>query len=200
MTVEVEVKFLHIKHEEIRYKLKDNGFACVVPMRLMRRAIIDYPDRRLQTGVPSSYIRVRDEGDKVTLTYKSFASLSISGAGEVEVVTSSFSDSVQIFEAVGLEVVSLQESRRETWRRGSCEIVLDEWPWLDPYIEIEGGTESEVREVSNELGLDWSTAKFGDVMVAYRDQYPHLKEADTIGMIPEVLFSSPPPDFLRREG
>ncbi len=197
MNTEIEVKFLHINHEEIRVRLKDAGFVCVIPMRLMRRAIIDYADRRLQVSVPNSYIRVRDEGDKVTLTYKQFASLSIDGAQEIEVVTSSFEDTVKIFTAIGLEVVSLQESKRETWKNENCEVVLDEWPWLDPYIEIEAPTESEVREVSVQLGLDWSEAKFGDVMVAYRDQYPYLNETQTVGKVPEVLFDAPLPDLLK---
>ncbi len=197
MNTEIEAKFLHMNHEEIRVKLKDAGFVCVTPMRLMRRAIIDYADRRLQVGVPNSYIRVRDEGDKVTLTYKQFASLSIDGAQEVEVVTSSFVDTVKIFTAIGFEVVSLQESKRETWKSAACEVVLDEWPWLDPYIEIEAQTEPEVREVSVLLGLDWSEAKFGDVMVAYRNQYPYLNETQTVGKVPEVLFDAPLPDLLK---
>jgi len=177
--------------------LRGAGFKCVTPMRLMRRAIIDYADRRLQVGTPNSYIRVRDEGDKVTLTYKQFASLSIDGAQEIEVVTSSFEDTIKIFTQVGLEVVSLQESKRETWKSDTCEVVLDEWPWLDPYIEIEAATETEVREVASRLGLDWSVAKFGDVMVAYRDQYPYLNETQTVGKVPKVLFDSPLPDLLK---
>jgi adenylate cyclase class 2 len=197
MNTEIEVKFLHINHEEIRTRLKDAGFECVTPMRLMRRAIIDYADRRLQVGTPNSYIRVRDEGDKVTLTYKQFAALSIDGAQEIEVVTSSFEDTVKIFTQVGLEVVSLQESKRETWKSDTCEVMLDEWPWLDPYIEIEAATETEVKEVASKLGLDWSIAKFGDVMVAYRDQYPYLNEAQTVGKVPEVLFDVPLPDLLK---
>ncbi len=199
MNTEIEAKFLHRDHEEIRKRLKDVGFVCVTPMRLMRRAIIDYADRRMQTATPSSYIRVRDEGDTVTLTYKKFTSLSIDGAQEVEVVTSSFEDTVKIFSAIGLEVVSLQESKRETWRSDTCEVVLDEWPWLDPYIEIEAATETVVREVSQNLGLDWSDAKFGDVMVAYRDQYPYLREDQTVGKIPKVQFSAPFPDYLREQ-
>ncbi len=197
MNTEIEVKFLRINHEEIRNRLKGIGFECVTPMRLMRRAIIDYGDRRLQVGTPNSYIRVRDEGDKVTLTYKQFAELSIDGAKEVEVVTSSFEDTIKIFTLVGLEVVSLQESKRETWKSDACEVVLDEWPWLDPYIEIEAATETEVREVASKLGLDWSVAKFGDVMVAYRDQYPYLSETQTVGKVPEVLFDAPFPDLLK---
>jgi adenylate cyclase class 2 len=97
MNPEIEAKFLRVSHEEIRHKLTAAGFICTAPMRLMRRAIIDYADRRLQTGTPNSYIRVRDEGDKVTLTYKQFDSLSVGGAREVEVETSSFADTVKIF-------------------------------------------------------------------------------------------------------
>ena len=197
MNTEIEAKFLHVNRDEIRTRLRDVGFECVTPMRLMRRAIIDYADRRLQVGTPNSYIRVRDEGDKVTLTYKQFASLSIDGAQEIEVVTSSFEDTIKIFTQVGLEVVSLQESKRETWKSNTCEVVLDEWPWLDPYIEIEAATETEVRDVASKLGLDWSVAKFGDVMVAYRDQYPYLNETQTVGKVPEVLFDSPLPDLLK---
>jgi len=199
MNTEIEVKFLHINHEEIRNRLKGIGFECVTPMRLMRRAIINYADRRLQVGMPNSYIRVRDEGDKVTLTYKQFAELSIDGAKEIEIVTSSFEDTVKIFTQVGLEVVSLQESKRETWKSGACEVVLDEWPWLDPYIEIEATTESEVKDVAQRLGLNWILAKFGDVMVAYRDQYPYLNEAQTVGKVPEVLFDAPLPDLLKEK-
>lgn len=199
MNTEIEVKFLHINHDDIRNKLKETGFLCVTPMRLMRRAIIDYSDRRLQTGKPNSYVRIRDEGDRITLTYKQFDSLSIDGAKEVEVITSSFEDTIKIFTQIGLDVVSLQESKRETWRNDFCEVVLDEWPWLDPYIEIEAATESEVKNVVGKLGLDWSQAKFGDVMVAYRDQYPYLNEKQTVGKVPNVLFDEPFPDLLKEQ-
>ena len=77
--------------------------------------------------------------------------------------------------------------------------MLDEWPWLDPYVEIEAAKESEVREVTSKLGLDWAEAKFGDVMVAYRDQYPYLNETQTVGKVPEVLFDAPLPDLLKEQ-
>lgn len=199
MNTEIEAKFLHMDHEKIREKLRDLDFLCAAPMRLMRRAIIDYTDRRLETGAVNAYIRIRDEGDRVTLAYKQFDSLSINGAQEVEVTVSSFEDAVEIFTRAGLEVVSLQESKRETWRSDTCEVVLDEWPWLDPYIEIEAKTESEVRNVAVRLGLTWSEAVFGDVMVAYRNQYPHLNETQTIGKLERVLFGMPLPSLLAEQ-
>jgi len=197
MNTEIEAKFLHIDHDAIRIKLTAAGGICTSPMRLMRRAIIDYPDRRLQIGHPNSYIRVRDEGDKITLTYKQFSSLSIDGAREIEVIVSSFEDTISVFTSVGLTVVSFQESKRETWQLDGSEVMLDQWPWLDSYIEVEATAEKEIQSVVAKLGLVWSEAVFGDVMVAYRAQYPHLVESQTIGMLPEVLFDTPFPESLK---
>ncbi len=47
------------------------------------------------------------------------------------------------------------------------------------------------------LLLDWSKASFGDVMVAYRDQYPYLTDKQTVGRIKEVTFDAPFPDELK---
>ncbi len=199
MNTEIEAKFLHIDHGDMRVKLTALGAVCISPMRLMRRAIIDYPDRRLQTGIPNSYIRVRDEGNTVTLTYKQFSSLAIDGAQESEVIVSSFEDTITVFTSIGMTVVSVQESKRETWQLNECEIVLDEWPWLDTYIEIESSGEAEIKNTALQLGLTWADAVFGDVMVAYRDQYPCLTENQTIGKLPEVLFGAPFPELLKEE-
>lgn len=196
MDIEIEAKFLNCTHEDIRQKLRSIGAHCEFPVRLMRRAIIDYPDRRLQTSIPNSYIRVRDEGDKTTLTYKQFDSLSVDGAREIEVVVDSFLKTVDVFTAAGLEVVSMQESKRETWKYKECEVVLDEWPWLNPYIEIEGESEESLKDLATKLELRWTDAVFGDVMVAYRAQYPHLTVEQTIGKLPEVRFNTPPPAFF----
>ena len=194
MKTEIEVKFLKQDHQKIRDLLTKLGAECVEPMRLMKRAIVDFPDRRLQTGENGSFIRVRDEGDKVTLTYKQFNSLSVDGAKEIETQVDSFDDAVHIFTSIGLEVVSLQESKRETWKYKEFEIVLDEWPWLEPYIEIEAGSEEALKTFSNLLGLNWSDAVFGDVMVAYYAQYPQLTEKDTVGTLKEVRFHAPFPE------
>lgn len=196
MDIEIEAKFLNCTHEDIRQKLRSIGAHCEFPVRLMRRAIIDYPDRRLQTSIPNSYIRVRDEGDKTTLTYKQFDSLSVDGAREIEVVVDSFLKTVDVFTAAGLEVVSMQESKRETWKYKEREVVLDEWPWLNPYIEIEGESEESLKDLATKLELRWTDAVFGDVMVAYRAQYPYLTVEQTIGKLPEVRFNTPPPAFF----
>ncbi len=197
MTTEIEIKFLNIDHDTIREKLRGIDAICTKPMRLMRRAIIDYPDRRLQTGEHNSFIRVRDEGDVTTLTFKQFQSLSVDGAKEITTTVNSFADTIKIFEAIGLTVLSCQESKRETWTFRDCEIVLNEWPWLNPYIEIEGPDRLALQHVCQLVGLNWEEGVYGDVMVAYRHQYPNLKEHETVGSLPEVKFTTEPPAFLK---
>ena len=195
MKTEFEVKFVRVGHDGVRAKLKDLGATLGQPMRLMRRAIIETPELKEQ----GAFLRVRDEGDKVTLTYKQFNSLSVDGAQEHEVVVSDFQATVDLLQAAGLPYRSLQESKRETWHYDNAEVVLDEWPWLDPYIEIEGDSEAHVRQIAEQLGFNWDDAVFGDVMAAYRVQYPHLSEKDTVGNLAEVKFGDPLPDLLKTE-
>jgi adenylate cyclase class 2 len=112
---------------------------------------------------------------------------------------SSFDDTVALLRETGLFSASLQESRRETWRLGTVEIVLDEWPWLKPYIEIEGESEADIRTVAEKLGFEWSAAVFGSVMSAYRVQYPFLKKGDgrTLETLPEVRFDMLLPEIFK---
>jgi adenylate cyclase class 2 len=193
MQSEIEAKFLNVQHDEIRAKLTELGATCVQPMRLMRRVTIEN-DRLVEKN---AFVRVRDEGDRVTMTYKQFDSLSVDGAKEIEIVVSDFDTAVQLLDAAGLPSQSFQESKRETWQLGEVEIVLDEWPWLKPYIEIEAGSEMLVQDTAKRLGFDWSEAAFGDVMVAYRAEYPHLQPTSTVGRVASVKFGDPVPDLLK---
>lgn len=193
MKTEIEAKFLDVDFDELRQKLTELGGLCEQPMRLMRRVIIE-SDAIKQSG-RDAFIRVRDEGDKVTLTYKEFLDDSLTGAREQEVIVSSFEDTVAILKAGGLDYRSYQESRRETWRLGGVEIVLDEWPWLGEYIEVEGPTKEEVRDVAERLGIVWSTAIYGSADVIYHLRYPQAKNRGVID-IKEVRFDLPVPKEL----
>lgn len=74
---------------------------------------------------------------------------------------------------------------------------MDEWPWLSPYIEIEAGTKKLVADVAEKLGFDMKDAVSGDVMVAYRAQYPHLGLHDTVASLAEVRFEDALPEMLK---
>ena len=193
MKSEIEAKFVNVGIAYIRSKLESIGAILIQPMRDMQRVTIDTPDLKKK----DAFVRIRNEGDKTTITYKQFNSLTIDGVKEIEVTVSDFDDAVALFKEAGLVYGSLQESRRETWKLGEVEIVIDEWHWLNPYIEIEGPSEELVVSTSEKLGFNWTDAIFGDVMAAYRVQYPHLGMDDTVGNLPEVRFNDPLPELLK---
>jgi len=194
MKTEHEAKFLNASIAGIRLKLAAANAQLEEPMRLMRRVTIDTPEMKAK----DAFLRIRDQGDKTTITYKQFDALSVDGAREYEVDVSDFDEAIALLAAAGLPHGSFQESKRETCTLDGAEVVIDEWPWLQPYIEVEGESEEHVRTVSKLLGLEWSDAVFGDVMAAYRHQYPHLSVGETIGDLPEVRFGGPAPDILMR--
>ena len=195
MPSEIEAKFLEVNFEELRKRLKELGAICEQPMRLMRRVLFDYPDRRFQSNNQSQRLRVRDEGDKVAINYK--AKNTSKYAYEVEAIVESFDDMSKLLKAIGLEPYSFQESKRETWKYEDVEVVLDIWPWLEPYIEIEGPSEQSIKKAAKDLGFSWEDARFGSVDTAYMNQYPGMKESESISDVGDVKFGKLLPKFLK---
>lgn len=194
MQTEIEVKFLHIDPEDVRLRLKELGAELEKPMRLMRRVMLDHEDGRYQSEKQTETLRVRDEGDKVTVTYKSYNETNY--PYEAEVTVSSYDEMVRIFDAIGLRGYSFQESKRETWHYGDVEVVIDIWPWLDPYIEIEGQSEESIKQAAADLGFDWQESKYGSVDTAYKDQYKGMTDKDSIGDLKEARFDMPLPKYF----
>jgi adenylate cyclase, class 2 len=194
MPTEIEAKFLEVDPDEIRRRLTALGARCDYPMRLMRRDMFDYADGRSKlSGVEQ--LRIRDEGDKITMTYKK-SSLESNYAAEIETTVGEYEAAKQVLTAIGLQVVSHQESKRETWHLDDVEVVIDEWPWLKPYIEIEGPSEQSIQAVASRLGFSWSDVKYGSVATAYRNQYPKMTKEESIVNIPEIRFDLPMPGYL----
>ncbi len=148
MQTEIEAKFLNVNHDEIREKLKARGATLEQPIRLMRRKNFDIPGVRTH-----SWARVRDEGNKVTVSYKQVDEKSVLGTKEINVTVDNFDRACSLLEALGLEQKSYQETKRESWRLGDVEIELDEWPWLEPLVEIEAPTEKMLWDTAELFGL-----------------------------------------------
>ena len=196
MKTEIEVKFCQVDIDDVRTRLSRSGATLVQPMRLMRRQVFYLVDR-----TKDAYLRVRDEGDKVTMTYKEFdGEHGLHSAQELEVVVSDFDDAITIQIQAGLKPKSYQETRRETWHMADgTEVVIDEWPWLKPFIEIEGESEDAVRSAASALGFDWSQAVFGAATAAYRQQYSYLPKDFIMDDVAEIKFDLPLPERLQEK-
>lgn len=190
MQTEIEAKFLGINREVMRAKLRALGAVCKVPRRTMRRKVYDYPDERLDRI--GAWVRVRDEGTVVTVSYKQQQSRGLHGTKEVILTVDGFDAADQFLMALGLVQKAYQETKRESWQLGEVHVDLDEWPWIRPYMEIEGPSERSVRTVANELGLDWTTAVFGAAIpylaeFAVTEQEVNHWTSITFGSAPEGL-------------
>lgn len=191
MKTEIEVKFCDIDLDGTREILARAGAVCEQPMRLMRRIIIETETLARRHG----FVRVRDEGNRTTLTYKQFDEASLTGAREIEVTVSDFDATVALLEQVDLVHKSFQESRRETWKLGDVEVVIDEWPHLNAYIEIEGESEEGVKRAAEKLGFGWADAVFGSVTEVYQHQYPNGSARELVNM-PRIAFDEPLPEVI----
>lgn len=193
MKPEIEAKFLDVNHDELRTKLLELGATCKTPMRLMKRKNLDFPDRRLGKEF-NGWVRVRDEGDKITMSYKQLNNRELDGTHEVNVTVDNFDAACAFLEAIGLEVKTYQETKRESWRLDELEIELDEWPWAKPYMEVEGPDEASLRALVGNLGLDWSKVCHGSVEIVYQGEYDVTD--DEIDDIPVITFDLPVPETL----
>lgn len=189
---EYEAKFIEISQSVIRKKLTKAGYGCIHERTMQVRAM--FTPINSQGRDDWRFLRLRKEPQKTTLTFKTFSDLTATGAEEVEVSVSDFTDMLTILNLFGIKERSYQESYRELWRRGSVEVAIDEWPWLEPYIEVEAASEKELREACAEIGLDWNEHKSGAATDMY-DLY-YVFDHDKFNQSPKISFDDPKPSFL----
>lgn len=166
MTTEIEATFVGTPHDTVRAKLKAAGATCTSPERLIRRTIFDYSDLRLDKQ--AAWVRLRDEGEAVTLTYKQRNTETIDGMKEIEVAVSDYEQTKALLLAIGLAIKAEQETKREVWELDGAEVMLDTWPWLEPITEIEGQSEAAVKALAERLGFAWGQAIFDSADKLYQ--------------------------------
>src|SRR5690606_4856605 len=105
MQTEIEAKFLGVEPADVRARLKKAGAACRQPMKLMRRVVFDNETMRAKSG----FVRVRDEGYRITMTYKQYDEMSLTGAKEIEFTVSNYDAALAFCEAAGIRPKSAQE-------------------------------------------------------------------------------------------
>lgn len=150
MPIETEKKYRLTKkqREEVLLRLPQIG---------ARREGDEFEVNTLYLGagldVGGRILRLRRIGDRALLTYKERLSSRSEVKRQREDETSvGDPDAMElILESLGFAAALIYEKRRETWRRGSAEIVLDELPF-GLFMEIEG-SEDEIREVESELAI-----------------------------------------------
>jgi adenylate cyclase class 2 len=194
MDIEFEATYTNIDKEVVRKKIKKAGAKLIKPEFLQTRVIINPPEFLKNIH---AWLRLRDEGDQVTLTYKIIDGAAIEDQKEICIKVDNFKKTLELLQKLGCQVKAYQESKRELWILDGVDICIDEWPYLPPFVEVEGKNELEVKNVSKKIGFNFQSAIFGNSGTLYKEAYgiePHLIHEQ----IPRLTFSDPNP-FIKNE-
>ena len=140
MSREIEIKLLDINVEEIRTFLKSKDASFDAKYNFKRVVFDTIPTN------PDAWIRLRSDSTTTTLTYKCIHSDAMNGTEEIEVTVDSFGDTKELLEKAGLTSRNYQENTREQYFWNDCQITIDTWPQIAPYVEIESTSEELVAD------------------------------------------------------
>lgn len=190
MQIEYEATFANIDKDDVRERLKKAGAELVKPEFMKKRRNFNLPKGN---EIEGGWLRVRDEGDKITMSLKVVAkNEAIDDQKEICLVVDNFEKAQEFLSAIGCTKKAYQESMREIWMLDGVEICIDEWPYLEPYVEIEGESEEAVKEASEKLGFDYAKAVFGAVDQQYKEKYG-ISEEIINNVILEITFNGENP-------
>jgi len=146
MPKEYEYAFFDFKKNDIISKIKEmNGKHKGT--YLFKVQMFIHP---LET--PGTYIRVRDEGFRTTMTYK-FKDSKSKFDDEEEVNINDFDSGVNILLGIGCKKKYYMEKIREIWQVKNTEIIFDTDPGIDDKLEVESKTKTELNKMVKYFGL-----------------------------------------------
>ena len=128
-----------------------------------------------------SYIRIRDEGEQITMTIKYNINSLYPVEREVEI--NNFKEGHAILTFLGCKVKYSLEKIRETYiLEGAKEIVFDSYPGLPTYMEIDCHTKEDLIRITHLLGFKMSDHDKRNASNMYKEIYGiNQKEEDKKG-------------------
>jgi adenylate cyclase class 2 len=168
MEIEYEATFTDVDKDEMRQKLTQVGAELKREECLQKRTVFNLPKAN---EIKGGWLRVRDEGDKITMSLKIVDGEKIEDQKEVCLTIDDYAAAESLLATLGCEWCAYQETKRELWLLDGVEVTIDTWPFLEPFVEVEGASEEVVRVVSQKLGFIWEQAKFCSVDTLYNEKY-----------------------------
>ena len=180
MKTEYEVRVLEIDRDKMIETLESLG----------AQKIGDWHQKRYVYDIipkdDNSWIRLRTNGIKTTLTFKTVKEKTIDGTKEAEVEVSDFEETNLILEQMGHHNRGFQENKRIQYILDDVEFDIDSWPYIPTYLEIEGKNEESVKNMMDLLEVDKTKATSLDVQGVFKEFY----NID-IAEVPVVKFDEP---------
>lgn len=193
MKVEYEATFPNVNKDTVRIKLQEAGAMFVRPEFLQKRVVFHLPAGH---EIKGGWVRVRDEGDKITLSLKVVDGTNIENQKEINLKVNDFEEARNLLITLGCQEKAYQENKRELWLLDDVEITIDEWPFLEPFVEVEGKSEEAVKIISEKIGFNYADALFCAVGTLYSKKY-NLDEDIINNETPKIVFNMENP-FVKK--
>ena len=120
----------------------------------------------LPNAKEGSYLRIRDEGFRNTMTYK-FHNSKTKFAEEHEIIIDNFNNAVSLLLELGLKKKYYYEKIREIWNLNNSEIIFDTIPGLPDIMEIESVTQKELNDTVKLLEVSIKEEKTSNYLNLY---------------------------------
>jgi adenylate cyclase class 2 len=176
--MEHEAQVLDIDKEAIANKLRGLG-AKETPEVLQRRWVYGIQDKH-KGDLNDEWVRLRDSGDKTTITYKYKHGKGISETEEIEVKVDDFDKTIKLLSKLKFfNDAYYQENKRHTFELNGIEFTLDTWPKIPPVLEVEAESEEKVKEGLKLVGFeekDVGHAGFLEIYANYGIELHTIKE------------------------
>ena len=126
------------------------------------------------------WIRLRQSNDKVELTlkyiYNTNKEYNIDDVKEIEIKCDNFEMANLLLEEMGYSKKKLVEKYRKSYTYNDLDIVIDSWPLISPYMEIEGKKVEDIYDMVNKLGYKDEDAKIMNTDDIYLDNGINLDD------------------------
>lgn len=148
---DIEVIKKNIGYEDVLDYIKNSNDYSILDSEELINIMIKANDNY------SKWVRMRKTGDETTITIKKIISskgvYGIDDVNELEFKIPSIEFGKEFLSDLGYFFDRHQSKMRITYDYKNTETVIDKWPYLEPYIEVEGQNEEDILEVVYDLGF-----------------------------------------------
>lgn len=160
---EIEIKIRNIDKEEIIRKLEDLGARKIFTGKILDIRF-DTPSRSLSKQGKALRIRQKGKYFYLTLKGKKNSFENITSRDEIGVRISNFKVAYRILNELSfIKIFEMEKYRTEYRIEEEINFDIDEYPGMNPILEIEGKNKGNIDEYLNKLGIDRS--KVGRVYI-----------------------------------
>lgn len=172
---EIEVKILGINPDDIKAKLTElkaeKDFEGLLKVRYF-----DTPDGEVRKR--EELLRVREyEGKGVEVCYKSNKRIEdgYKVYDEQHLQADNFDEVTRMFEELGFIVTTYYEKKRTVFKLDGAEIVIDEYPKIPPFMEIEAENKELIEELIEKLELQDKERSSHTINGLLKEKYPDIE-------------------------